>query len=152
MRIPAPEEAAMRRYLIVANQTLGGTHLARKVGECIASGPCVFYVVVPATPPQEWVAWTEGGARAVAELRLERALARFRALGAEVEGEVGDPRPLEAVADILMQRAFDEILISTLPPGPSRWLRRDLPRRMERRFGLPVTHLVGEIEPARKAS
>ena len=34
---------------------------------------------------------------------------------------------------------FDEIVVSTLPAGVSRWLRLDLPRRLRRRCGLPVT-------------
>ena len=40
----------MRRYLVVAKQTLGGDHLAQKVRECLAGGPCTFHVVVPAMP------------------------------------------------------------------------------------------------------
>lgn len=142
----------MRSYLIVGNQTLSGGHLIRKVSESLAAGPCAFYVVVPATPPPESLTWTEGSARATAQARLEQALARFRALGADIDGEVGDPSPLEAVADVLRQRAFDEIVVSTLPPGPSRWLRMDLPHRIGRAFGLPVTHLVGDVEPLEAAS
>ena len=39
----------MRRYLVVANQTLGGKHLAEKVLRCLAEGPSRFHIVVPAT-------------------------------------------------------------------------------------------------------
>lgn len=138
----------MRRYLVVANQTLAGEHLVSKVRECLAAGPCRFHVVVPATPPQDHLTWTEGEAHALAEARLGKALARFREIGAEVDGEVGDANPLQAVADVLGAREFDEIIVSTLPPGGSRWLKRDLPRRIERNCGVPVTHVVGEAEPA----
>jgi hypothetical protein len=139
----------VRRFLVVANQTLGGPHLIRHVRRLLAEGPCAFHVLVPATPPREMAVWTEGDARAVAEERLRAALERLRELGAETDGEVGDPRPLQAIDDVLLRgERFDGIILSTLPPGISRWLKLDLPHRVEARFGLPVTHLVGEPEPA----
>ena len=137
----------MRRYLVVANQTLGGWDLMAKVRECIEAGPSRFHVVVPATPSQDHLTWIEGEARAIAAARLEEALARFRELGAEATGEVGDAHPMEAIGDAMRDQDFDEIILSTLPPGPSRWLNLDLPHRANS-FGLPVTHVVGEAEPA----
>lgn len=137
----------MPRYLLVANQTLGGEHLVHHVRRLLAAGPCSFHVLVPATPPKDMAMWTEGAAHAVAEERLRAALGRLRGLGAEADGEVGDHRPLEAINDVLLRgEVFDGIILSTLPPGLSRWLRLDLPRRVEAQFGLPVTHLVGEPE------
>jgi hypothetical protein len=139
----------MRRYLVVANQTLGGEHLAEKVRACLAAGPARFHILVPATQPNDHAVWTEGEARAIATRRLERALERFRELGAEAEGEIGDERPLQAIADAVRERSYDEIILSTLPPGLSRWLRQDLPHRVERTFDVEVTHLVGEPEGSR---
>jgi GABA permease len=139
----------MRRYLVVANQTLGGEHLAEAIRARLAGGPSSFHVVVPATQPQDQAVWTEGEARALATKRLEAAVARFRGLGADVEGEVGDERPLEAIADAVREREFEEIILSTLPPGLSRWLGQDLPHRVERQFDLPVEHVVGNPEPAK---
>jgi hypothetical protein len=142
----------MRRYLVVANQTLGGEHLSEKVRACLAAGPARFHILVPATQPADHAVWTEGEARALAQRRLEQALERFREMGADVEGEVGDEAPLEAIADAVREETFDEIILSTLPPGLSRWLRQDLPHRVERTFDVPVTHVVGETEEAETAS
>lgn len=136
----------MRRYLVMANQTLGGEHLARKVQEILQGGPARFHIVVPATPPQEQATWTEGAAVAIAQERLEKALARFRELGAEAEGEVGDPDPIQAIRDALTDGSFDEIILSTLPAGISRWLKLDLPHRVEKHFDLPVTHVEATPE------
>lgn len=136
----------MRRYLIVANQTLAGHHLISKVRELADRRPSSFYIVVPATPPRDHV-WSEGGVRDVARRRLDAALARLREAGVEVEGEVGDGRPTDAIQDVLATRVFDEIIVSTLPLGVSRWLKHDLPHRIEVEFGLPVTHVVGQPEP-----
>ena len=137
----------MRRYLVVANQTLGGDHLMNKVRDYMAGGPCGFHVVVPASPPGDH-AWTEGEARALAQRRLDSALERFRELGAEADGSVGDSNPLLAIEDAVREQRFDEILLSTLPPGPSRWLKLDLPNRVANRFRIPVTHLIGQAEGA----
>ncbi|MGH2723242.1 MAG: hypothetical protein ACRDI0_03080 [Actinomycetota bacterium] len=139
----------MRRYLVVANQTLGGEHLIEKVREILASGPCSFHVVVPATSPADHAVWTEGEANALAQKRLELTLARFRELGAEADGEVGDENPMDAVRDCQAIQRYDEIILSTLPAGISRWLKQDLPHRMERACGVPVTHVIGEAEEVR---
>lgn len=134
----------MRRYLVVANQTLGGDHLLDKVRACLAEGPCHFHVLVPSSPPHEHLTATEGEARTAAQRRMDDAVARFRELGAKVDGEIGDARPAQAVADVLRHHVFDEIIVSTFPPGPSRWLRQDLPRRLERMCTVPVTHIVSD--------
>jgi hypothetical protein len=138
----------MRRYLVVANRTLGGGHLLAKVRECLVAGPCEFHVLVPASHPTKDLTWTEGGDRAAAESRLAEAIARFRAVGATVTGEVGDAQPLEAIGDVLRREQFDEIILSTLPPGVSRWLGQDLPHRVQKQFELPLHHVVAAEETA----
>ena len=40
----------MRRYLVVANQTLGGEELASAIQQRMAAGDCHFHLLVPATP------------------------------------------------------------------------------------------------------
>jgi hypothetical protein len=134
------------RYLVVANQTLAGGHLLSTLRQLGASERCRFHVVVPATPPSDHV-WTEGEAIDVAQRRLDAALDRFRELDADVGGEVGDARPLQAIADVLERgEIFDGIVLSTLPPKLSRWLKLDLPHRVESTFGLPLIHVVGTRE------
>jgi len=81
--------------------------------------------------------------------REAEALARLRGEGFEVEGEVGDASPVRAIGDVLLARPddFDEIILSTLPPGPSRWLRQDVPHRVQRTYRLPMTHVVAAPQP-----
>jgi hypothetical protein len=137
----------MARYLIVANQTLCGDQLAEQIRKLASEGPCSFHVVVPATPTKDHAFHTEGAAHAVAEKRLEAALERFKALGVEVSGEVGDEKPMLAVRDCFVaSTAYDGVILSTLPPGVSRWLQKDLPHRLEKAYGLPVLHVTGEYE------
>jgi hypothetical protein len=141
---PTSEEAMrMRRYLVVANQTLTEPHLMAKVRELDRGEPCAFHVLVPATVPKDHP-WTEGEVQGMARRRLDEGLALFRDAGMEATGQVGDPDPVLAVEDVLREQAFDAIVISTLPRRLSRWLKLDLPRRVEGLFDLPVIHVEGE--------
>lgn len=133
----------MRRYLVVANQTLLGEPLLGRVRECLASGPCEFHLVVPATHAPGYAWQLERRDHSLASARLRQGLDRFRSLGVDVEGEVGDARPMDAVRDAIRNAGpFDEVILSTLPAGVSRWLRQDLPHRIHRWFELPVTTVV----------
>jgi GABA permease len=134
----------VRRYLVVANQTLGGDHLLSLLRE-LSRQPSSFHVLVPATPPRDHL-WTEGEARKIARRRLDDALERFRSVGIEATGEVGDERPLQAIDDVLEREDIDEIVVSTFPPGMSRWLRLDLPHRVTATYGLPVRHVIAPRE------
>jgi GABA permease len=98
--------------------------------------------VVPATPPHTGLTYTTARALSEAHDRLYAALEFFRKRGFEVTGEVGDPNPVDAVHDAIHSEEYDEIVLSTFPAGASRWLKMDLPRRLEKNFGVPVTHFV----------
>ena len=140
----------MARYLVVANKTLGAEALAEKVRECMAAGDVTFHVVVPACHSRDssWI--TEGHDHAEAEKHLEAALAKFREMGAEADGEVGDASPMLAITDALIAGSYDGVILSTLPAGASRWLRKDLPHRIEHKLGIKVIHVTSRapLEPA----
>ncbi|HKG50162.1 MAG TPA: hypothetical protein VKB14_06965 [Actinomycetales bacterium] len=147
----------MRRYMIVANQTLGGDELLEVVRDRMQAGPCSFWVLVPATPVRDLapniipmpvmggvprLPEVPGEGRRVAETKLQAELKRLRDAGATVDGEVGDPDPVHAVAATVATKHFDEIIVLTLPTHLSRWLHQDLPRRLQHRFHVPVTHVA----------
>jgi len=136
----------MRRYLVVANQTLCGEALLQQICETMSWGTCAFHLVVPATPGKDHLTYAAGEAWALAEHRLHDGLARLRAEGAAVTGAVGDASPMLAIADALRDQTFDEIILSTFPPSISHWVKLDLPQRVKRRYGLPVTHVVTQPE------
>ena len=75
----------------------------------------------------------------MARSNLDTELSRLREIGATADGAVGDPNPMVAIEKALAERQFDEIILSTLPPGISRWLALDLPHRVKRKFDVPLT-------------
>ena len=138
----------MDRYLVVAHRTLVGPHLLAEVARRHEAGDCSFHLVVPVDHPTT-ARWTEGEVEVRARERLEEGLARFRDLGARCDGEVGDHHPVAAIGDAVRDAAnrgepFTEVLLSTLPPGPSRWLRLDVVSRAREQVDVPITHLVAE--------
>jgi hypothetical protein len=150
----------MRRYLVVANQTLHRAELQDELRKRISEGPCSFFVLVPNTRaahydavavgavlPQPGMWWwvtdyappaTDEQATAQARQRLGEMLTSLNAQGVPVESALGSSSPLEAMEQVLADHQFDEIIVATLPQPLSRWLGADLPRQAERRFGLPV--------------
>ncbi len=129
----------MRSYLVVGNQTLDSPELSTAIEERMATGEAAFHIVVPATPNQRGLTWDEDEARAAAQERLDEALGRLRRMGATVTGEIGHRDPVEATEDALRGREIDEVLLSTLPPGISRWLGQDIPTRLKGSILVPVT-------------
>jgi hypothetical protein len=150
----------MRRYLVVANQTLGGEQLTAKLAECMNTGPCRFYLVAPVTQTEGSDRWVSGGldggvvpgayriARALAEGRLKQELARLREAGADADGEVVDPSAVDAIRKLASREEADEVIVSTLPRRLSRWMAMDLPSRVRRATKLPVTHISGPAGPS----
>ena len=153
----------MRKYLVVANQTLLGAGLRDEISKRIGAGPSSFYVLVPNTRAAHYLTVPAAGgilpmpsvvdydapvsdeeASAQAQRRLDQTVADFADLGVPVEGGLGDPNPVEAISALLEERRFDEIIVATLPRRLSRWLRADVPSKAERRFGLPVTTIITE--------
>ena len=63
---------------------------------------------------------------------MNAALERLHAAGIEAEAMLGDVDPACAVIEVWDPRRWDEVLVSTLPTGTSRWLRVDLPHRIAR--------------------
>jgi GABA permease len=138
---------AVPRYLVVANLTLGGDALLQVLRERVAKGGARFHVFVPASHgPEGWRSADDEQDTGAALARMTAAMERFRDLGAtEVTGQVGTARVVDAVGDVIRANTgdhFDEIILSTLPAGPSRWLAMDLPSRIARAHAVPMTHVV----------
>jgi hypothetical protein len=139
--------ASVRRYLVVGNQTLGSARLLREMRSCASRGPAQFHLIVPPTEkPHGHASSSESEARASCQKRLDAALVDFTTAAFAVDGEVCDHNVVDAVSGALEREGYDEIILSTLPPGLSRWIHADLAHRLKRRFQLPVRHVVVPFE------
>jgi hypothetical protein len=133
----------------VANRTAESDELLAALRERAEQGPARFTLLVPATPHgMAWATDMHSG-EAEADEHVARAVDRMRAAGLEVEGTRGDGDPGTAVQDILNAGGvYDDVVVSTLPVHLSRWLKLDLPHRVERITGLPVRHVEAqEVKP-----
>ena len=128
------------RVLVVANRTAATPALIAAVRERAQRGPASFTLLVPNTASGlERIADPEDHADTEAQSTLELALPLLEeAAGAEVTGMVGAPEPLDAIQDAVNLHGFDEIILSTLPQRVSRWLKLDLPSKLNV-LGLPIT-------------
>ena len=134
----------MRSYLIVANQTLASQSLTDAIKARLADGPVRTHVVVPLSPVDRKLTWDETESRRVAQERLDEVIGRLREMGAEADGEVGDRDPVMAVRDAMRGREVDEVIVSTLPKGMSRWLGEDVPSRLREAVRVTVTVVTQE--------
>jgi hypothetical protein len=137
----------MKEILVVANRTLGGAKLLDAVRKRAASGDVVrFRLVVPQSKPSAGLVIYDEAVRESAQVRVDLALSAVAAEGIEASGEVGDADPFLATMDAVAERRPDEIIISTHPATQSGWLRRDLLERIQNATGLPVEHIVVDLE------
>jgi hypothetical protein len=121
--------------LVVANVTATSDELLDALQKRSEAGACRFTLVMPGT----------GADR---RERLDAAIEHMREAGLEnVEGSVGDPDPVVAVMDVWDPMKFDDIVVSTLPTGSSRWMGLDLPHRLEKLTSVPVRHVVSHPRP-----
>ena len=136
-----------QNVLVVAQQTASSPELLSALTVRAERTPTTVHLIVPAPPL--------GGERETAARTLDLALAKFRTAGLDADGAVGNPDPFVAVTDAWDPRTYDEIVVSTLPIGTSKWLHAGLPERIERVTGAVVTHVVSarpSPEPATRPS
>ena len=136
----------MADVLVLANETIGGKELLDAIRERSAEGDARFHVVVPQSRPRHGNVVYDEAVRDSAQVRVDLALAFMKDEGIDGTGEVGDADPFNAATDAIGAYGIDEIIISTLPAVTSGWLRRDLPERLEHETGLPVRHIVVDVD------
>ena len=119
------------KLLVVANQTVDSDELFNELLARAKRGPITVMLVVPQD-------------HAGLGARLNAALRRLHDAGIEAEGMLGDVDPCVAAIEAWDPRRFDEIVVSTLPEGSSRWLSHDVPHRIARVTDATVSRVVAQ--------
>ncbi|BBX90832.1 amino acid permease [Mycolicibacterium boenickei] len=156
----SPEAGAAHphRVLVLANQTVESTELLDELRRIGADRDTVYQVVVPASPIDTGVAATHGpldiseATTRAAQNRLDQTLNTLRSEQLQADGELGDYRPLRALAHAVDTFRPDQIVISTLPPEDSVWHRFDVVDRARADYQIPVTHVVSRVRTEEHAS
>ena len=136
----------MSGYLVVAYQTAASEELVAALAAIAQRDlESEFTLLVPATRINHLMTWTEGESEEVARSTAVVASRVLREAGLNIESTVvGHADPMKAIEETAQMRdgMFEAVVISTLPLGLSRWLKRDLPSRVQSRLGIRVEHVV----------
>ena len=138
----------MKTILVVANETLAGAKLLEVVQDKVkaADGDARVVVCVPRNRPRHGNIIYDDFVFDAAKVRIDLARRFLRERDVRAIGDIGDPDPYTATMDAVREHHPDEIIVSTFPATVSGWLRRDLIERIEDASGLPVEHVVQDID------
>ena len=143
----AADDDGRYRILVIANQTLSGRALRDEISKRGHGGEAQLKVVCPALN-SKIKHWTneEDAAREQAGQRLQALLSGLRSEGFDVDGDIGDDDPVQAMEDGLRRFHANEVIISTHPRGRSNWLERDVIERARALTDIEVTHVVVDLD------
>lgn len=147
---PVPSGVA-QRVLVLANETVEADELIEELRRIDRAGKAQYFVCVPANPVDTgqaehkgavfiWAATVEA-----AQARLDHTLAILHDEGLDAAGELGDYRPLRALATAVETFHPDQLVIATHPQERSAWLRYDVVDRARSTYpNIPVNHVIAE--------
>ena len=135
-----------RRILVVTTAPVEGDVLRERVREHAGGEEAELRVVATASDlsPLDWLATDEDEARREAAQRAAGVEDAVAPEAGEVDSEVGDTDPVQAIEDALRTFPADELLLVTRPDDDAGWLEEGAAAEALERFSLPVTHLVVE--------
>jgi hypothetical protein len=135
-----------RRVIAIVTDDLHGSEPLEQL-QANANGAGVeVRIVVPAVEasPLRHTLGDIEGPRERAEDRLDRNLKALRDGGLEVDGEVGDPDPVQAAQDALLKAPADEVLIFSHAEGQTEWYEKGLYERAQESIEPPLRLVVLE--------
>jgi hypothetical protein len=136
----------VKTILVVANETLGGAPLLERIREHAAEDDIRVVICVPRSRPRHGNIIYDEAVYDAAQVRIDLARSVLRQDGIDSIGEPGDPDPYTAAMDAIAEHRPDAVIVSTFPATSSGWLRRDLIERLTDAAGVPVEHVVADMD------
>ncbi|HWB21798.1 MAG TPA: hypothetical protein VG652_02800 [Gaiellaceae bacterium] len=101
-----------------------------------------FEIIAPASHISwlDWLTNAEDDARAEAAEHADQAAEAVP--GEPSDSRVGDTDPLQAIDDALRTFPADQVVVVTRPDDQASWLEAGAGEAAQKRFEIPVTHLV----------
>ena len=146
MATPSPSAPGARRILVLATERCAGEDLLDEV-RYRGGDEAVVRIVAPALVSrlQFWASDEDAGVGAADE-RLAASINACRGLGMTIEGEVGDPDPLQAMDDAMRTFRPHEVIVASHPRERANWLERDVVAQARARYEVPITHVVVDAD------
>lgn len=133
---PVPTRREGRRLVVVVgNHTLHADSLRERLRAVVASGDVDLHIVVPIRAEDDLdVGFWRG--RVLAERLVEP--------GIDVTVDCGVDDPVALVKRSVHGAHIDQIIVSTLPGGVSRWLHADIAGHLRHALNVPVEVVTSE--------
>jgi hypothetical protein len=137
-----------RRLLAIITDAFGGPESIAELRRQANGGSAQVRLVVPAVEanPLRHTLGDVDEPKREAEDLLRVALGALRENGLDVTGRVGDPDPVQAAEDALLEAPADEVLIFEHSEGQARWFEHGLFERAQENLEPPLRMVVVESE------
>jgi GABA permease len=151
---PTVPTGRANRVLVLANKNVSTNELFDVVRRVDAQQRAEYFICVPVNAVDTGQAERTGpvfvrdATVAAAHERLDAILTAVRDIGLSAGGELGDYRPLRALAAAVQSFQPDHLVIAEARPS---WLRLGLVDRARAAYPVPVTHVVSRqraVDPA----
>jgi hypothetical protein len=130
-----------KRLLVLATSGVSADSASQMIDRHYGSDVAV-HIVAPASGLSRlaWLANAEDDARLAAEARAGEIADTIQT--DQVETEVGDTDPVQAIRDALTTFEADEVVVLSCPDDEVTWLEQGTTEQARERFDIPVRHLV----------
>ncbi len=137
-----------RRLLAIVTDAFGGPESGAELRRQANGGSVQIRLIVPAVEanPLRHTLGDVDEPKREAEERLRVALEKLRGDGLTVTGRVGDPDPVQAAADALLEAPADEVLIFEHPESQASWFEHGLFERAQENLEPPLRMVVVDGE------
>jgi hypothetical protein len=128
------------RVLAIITDPIGGEEAVRQLKNGAGEKEIELRLIAPAIEanPLEHTLGDIDGPRRLARERVEVSVASLHDAGLEASGGVGDPDPVQAAADALLEAPADEVVIFEREVSEARWNEADLTERAEEEIEPPL--------------